>query len=149
MKLNADIAAFSVDADLDPEIEMGKLLQGSELPDPETTTEDYLSGHKTETGATIDGLLRIDGIGHDWLATLQEAKSPANGDAPSDVWIIVYNRARTLRTVYGPCKVHAAFEKGAGGEPSVTSTIVRFNAAGDAAEDIIVTEAVPPAAPTG
>lgn len=143
MKLNADIAKFSTDAALADEVEMGKLLQGSELPDPETLTEEYLSGHKTETGATVEGLLRIDGIGHDWLATLQEAKAPADGAAATDIWIVVYNRARTLRTVYGPCKIHAAFEKGATAESSVTSTIVRFNAAGDAAEDIIKTEPVP------
>jgi hypothetical protein len=142
MKLNADTSSFATDAAFTEETDMGKLLQGSELPDPETQTVNYLSGHQRESGSTLAGLLRIDGRGHAWLATLQEAKSPADGSAPTDVYIRVYNRSKTAFTQYGPCKIHAAYEKGATAEPDVSSTVVRFNCAGDSAEEMMAVDVV-------
>lgn len=142
MKLNADTASFDTDVAFATEVDMGKLLQGSELPDPETQTVGYLSGHMRESGATLAGLLRIDGKGAAWVATLQEAKSPADGSAPTDVYIRVYNRAKTLYTQYGPCKITECYEKGATAEADVTSTLVRFNTAGDSAEELMAVAAV-------
>jgi hypothetical protein len=145
-KLNADIAAFATLPDLSDEIEMGKLLQGSTIPEPTISTISFLSGHKVETGAAMEEIrLVFDGIGHAWLATFQEAKSPADGGPATAVDLVLYNRARTARSVIRGCICHGAYEKIADAEMGIMSTVILLNAAGDSVETFATSEFVPPA----